>query len=347
MMYEWLRSIVATAPSSTKSSRSVEGLNTSTVGYLVHETSPSINKHGGQLLFKPELRSRGWVEFTCYSESRCWREPKLAPTESFGAPVALLALAVALLPGRRAKRRRWRCALALFFVLLLLALTWVRLGSWVSLQPRWPADGQALVDVLIVLVSSGAAGWTSRSLGVGRSWRSALGPRWSGCVLVNHAAGEYEAFDKDAVIRQLRSWYARRGCAAPPIVPPTFFLREPGDCAALLAHTTTAEGARGDNETTLWYLKDPSGGSHGKGVRVFTGDGLREHLRVGASAAEAAAACAPGGWLVRRGGALQVQRGIAPLLLAGGRKFDVRVGLLVESALPPYFDDTARRVPSI
>ena len=100
-----------------------------------------------------------------------------------------------------------------------------------------------------------------------------------------------EAFDKDAVIRQLRSWYARRGCAVPPIVPPTFFLREPGDCAALLAHTTTAEGARGDNETTLWYLKDPSGGSHGKGVRgAATG---KAHTLFGSRDAQARSPISP------------------------------------------------------
>ena len=288
--------------------------------FLLHETTPPINKHGGKRLFAPDLRARGWTQVEFGPDKRI---SVLA--------LALLASIAMACPGRRAQHKcsGTRCAVAGFAVLGLAVL--FSNGPFFRLVPQLEAS----VDLLVVLVSSD-------DTKVMRAVRQSLPRSVVGCTLFNHQEGEYHLFRKDAVAWQLRGWYQRAaGCDA-PMLPPTFFLRDShSDCTRLFTRTLR----RPQNETggadpePWWFEKDASAGSHGKGVKAFNGEELRARWRVGASAAAVAAACGPGGWLVRSGGPshrarLHVQAGVPPLLLSGGRKFDIRVYILLADRKP-------------
>ena len=208
-----------------------------------HSQTP-INKHGGTILFPPELRRRGWTEL------------HLVPsTPMLLVCLALIALPIACFPQRKHQTpinrdvRRLRC----MAVPMLLLLDAILLSSLLpqAMQQLRPAlshksSSRADVpswrvlpkfDVVLVLLSPGAPARPPFLQGLS-------------CVLLNHAEGE-DAFLKHTFAMNIRRWSAERSCDYTRILPPTFFPTPPvelnaaDDCAQLfqssrLAHRTAA-----------------------------------------------------------------------------------------------------------
>ena len=308
------------------------------VGYIVEthrkpwsKHSTLINKHGGSVLYPNELRERpGWVELE--------RGPSLT---LLLIALALMAVPVCLLPSDQSAGGRrstgLRCRLALVALALdLCVLPWLLSVSMQQLHPRHTAVGgaQPQLDVELTIHSPGAP-------------RVPQLPRGGACTLANHGANE-DLYDKDRFALAIRAWCQARGCDYTAIVPPTFFPRpaaEPyaaltaGDCLRMAAAAAAARNrSRSRRSGPTWFVKDAGGGSHGRGVRLLTAAALlRSYLLDGGRAEQR---CAQ---LRRESGAARVRRrpllvqpGVAkPLLLSGGRKFDLRLYVLLPEHDPP------------
>lgn len=126
---------------------------------------------------------------------------------------------------------------------------------------------------------------------------------------------------KDTLASTLRRFGERRGaaCAAglqEHLVPQTFVLSDPAQCAAFAAAARANVGA-------MWILK-PAQGSQGKGLAVWRSEGELDEVTALFIEGNRCPATARG----------VAQRYIAEPLLLGGKKFDLRMYAVVVSVEP-------------
>eukprot|EP00966_Prymnesium_polylepis_P106946 2476505-Prymnesium_polylepis.2 len=255
-------------------------------------------------------------------------------------------------PAKTASAKR-RCALSVAtFVLELCLLPALLPQALQQLRPKHPdattaARWEAGLDVLLVLMSPGAP--FARQWGTGTA-----------CMLLNHADGE-SVWLKHTFAASIRAWSAQHGCAYTAILPPTFFPKplaalDPNgahdDCSLLFTRYATRAAAsnastprvaavvgRGGpaNRTHaagVWFQKDALKGSHGRGVQVLSTAQLRREWRMrrGHEAHRCAEIAASREHMP---GQILIQPAVArPLLLWGGRKFDVRLYILLADRKP-------------